>query len=258
MIKARNCPACDSTFFAKQPAQFAPFITFTVYPAVKNTTACTCNDCGTIFALQRFEAFEMKQIYGDYRSGEYNARREEHEPGYTKMAKLFDHPVELAARHNAMNNFLCDQNVVPKRILDYGGDRGQFIPAIFPFAEKFVFEVSGVKAIDGVKNLKKIATLKTTEKFDLVLCLNVLEHLPAPIEAVRWLRKACGGYVFIDVPFDLERGRQNVFHEHITFFTSEGLAELVERVGFKVVKTEIVTIDSPRKKSSSLFLLAEI
>lgn len=259
MHLAHNCPACNSPRFTHRPAIFAEFITYTVRPPVKNTATGICQDCGTVFSVKRFDHTEMADIYKNYRGRDYTRRRNQIEKGYAKISRSFDHPMDLKRRHKLVEKFIGEDLRFVQRVLDYGGDKGQHIPPCFGArSDKYVFEVSDAVPIAGVIKINKIATLKH-HNFGFVLCSNVLEHLPRPIFSVKHLRHASklGALLFIDVPFEIERGMQNVFHEHINFFTVEGLTALVQREKFEVIRTGIVQIKTKRGDKRAIFLLAK-
>lgn len=71
-----------------------------------------------------------------------------------------------------------------KLLLDYGGDCGQFIPKFLSLSEKFVFDLSDSKAVDGVTKLNSIEG----RKFDFIMCCHVLEHTNQPFEELSGLK----------------------------------------------------------------------
>ena len=77
--------------------------------------------------------------------------------------------------------------------------------------------------------------------FDLVLCLEVIEHVPDPQAAVRELARVCSGDLVVSVPFEpwfragsLLRGKYvrtlGNHPEHVNHFNRRSLAELLEPV----------------------------
>jgi 2-polyprenyl-3-methyl-5-hydroxy-6-metoxy-1,4-benzoquinol methylase len=80
--------------------------------------------------------------------------------------------------------------------------------------------------------------------FDAVTIWEVLEHLPDPSNGLKQVRKLLkpGGFIFIQVPniespvFKLFHGRWHNFsiHNHVTFFSSNVLKALLERLGYDV------------------------
>ncbi|HEY1099821.1 MAG TPA: methyltransferase domain-containing protein [Myxococcota bacterium] len=85
-------------------------------------------------------------------------------------------------------------------IVDFGGDRGQFIPRSFG-ARRFVYEVSDAEPVDGVTRI----VTPGAERFDLVMHTNVLEHDTAPRAAFSrftndWV--APGALLYLEVPYE--------------------------------------------------------
>ena len=74
-----------------------------------------------------------------------------------------------------------------------------------------------------------------SNRFDLVTCNQVLEHVKNPFDVVKELKRVCkpGGYLFYSVPF--------YYVEHMIpydyyRFTSYGTRHLAESVGFEIVE----------------------
>jgi 2-polyprenyl-3-methyl-5-hydroxy-6-metoxy-1,4-benzoquinol methylase len=75
--------------------------------------------------------------------------------------------------------------------------------------------------------LLNIETGFLVEKFDIVLCLQVLEHLVYPEKAIHHLMKmaAPGGILIVTVP----DGREDNFSGHINFWSSESFLYFLQR-----------------------------
>ena len=93
----------------------------------------------------------------------------------------------------------------------------------------------------------------TNKKQDIVLLINVLEHLRTPYETLVNIRKhliASNGMLIIDVPneynaFQLTANKEYDLKEwwlappkHINYFTPSSLQHLLHKAGFKMVKQE--------------------
>jgi SAM-dependent methyltransferase len=121
-----------------------------------------------------------------------------------EYAFVFDNLVELA----------------PKTILDIGTGKSSF-PSLL--------RTSGylVKAIDNIKDYwpsgmvnrhfhiidDNILDTKLNEKFDVVTCISVLEHIEKPTLAVKNMIKLVrpGGYLFISFPYNEKEYCKNVY-----------------------------------------------
>ncbi len=78
------------------------------------------------------------------------------------------------------------------------------------------------------------------KKYDLIASSHTLEHVPDPYQHLKVLREICSddGYLFIEVPamdtmvkalrFD------QVFHQHIHYFSLYSLSQILNRAGWKI------------------------
>ena len=225
-----------------------------------------CNQCGLVFSQIRFDADEMGRIYHGYRGEEYVRVRSIFEPWYADLAKSEkeNSKANIQLRQEKMYNFLSDFSSFSdiKSVLDYGGDRGQFIPSFFLDAKKFVYEISGFDAVEGVTLLTSLKELAALECISFVMCSNVLEHLPFPEDFFRQVDNIVdqNTYLFIDVPYDgadvtVHGSHPIFFHEHINYFSQKSLAALLASNGYSLLKIEVVQCNLGEVKS--IFALAQ-
>lgn len=269
-----ECVCCKSERIQKKLGFFQPFISNKVmdYPVsqinignsqpffpILFTNSIKCLDCNFVFSQVRFEDAEMQKIYSSYRNDEYASLRNIFEPGYIEINKrIGKDPLEIKNRAEALYKFLQSEVDINKiiSVLDYGGDSGQHIPSFFSEAQKFVYDVSGVDAAEGVTKI----TEDNKNTFDFVMCSNVLEHLPFPLQEFKaiekWLHK--DSIVFIDVPNEMSdlEDHPTVFHEHINYFTEPSITALLEKYGFQIQKIETVHLDFGWVQGKSIFVLA--
>lgn len=217
-----NCVVCSSAHITKYLGQFAPFLAHRLfdyplvhvnfgdrlYPPMLLTNSIRCEACGFIFSQLRPDPDEMARLYKGYRGEEYMALRKSFEPESRHVIAFSgNHPVEIASRQAAAEGFLGDavDLAAIRRVLDYGGDQGQHIPAMFDGCERYVYEISGVDAVPGVK---LVHTLRGLGNMDFVIAANVLEHVSYPLDLMRELRSVCGRdtLLFIDVPLETHDG----------------------------------------------------
>jgi hypothetical protein len=228
------------------------------------TRSLQCQGCGLVFSQLRLEA-EMGSLYQDYRGEQYTRIREGLEPGYAALnAKLVWNPEIAEARDRILTAFLADvapPEAVPT-LLDYGGDKGQYIPKVYLGCNPEVFDVSGVEPVAGVR----VKFPFTTAAYSLVLCQHVLEHVAWPRETMKTLFKDwVGSWLCIVVPLECpdrirEPHEQPIyFHEHINYFTTEALQRLCRDTGFRVLKTEVKPVPSACNPGNDqwIYLLAE-
>ncbi len=129
-------------------------------------------------------------------------------------------------------------------VLDVGCGQGSFL-------EELQAEFPGIKprGIDLSQSAVKLARERVPsgrfivmditnaaldEKCDLVVCSEVLEHIPDDITALRNLRKMTGKYLLVSTP----QGRMRKFEKQVGHVRNYGAGELVNKVessGFTVL-----------------------
>jgi len=210
-----------------------------------------------IFCNPRFDDAEMSRLYSGYRGEHYTAIREQFEPGYTERnEKIARDPGELDARRRFSSNLIARAGRRFESILDYGGDRGQFIPPQFSHARRFVYEVSGAEPEDGV-----ISVTQPDEQapYDLVMCCHVLEHVPSPVDLLASIAALASdkGLIYLEVPAGIPairyfqaalfRGqlktRRQRFHEHVNAFTQCSLKNMMLAAGVEPLAVQTAFLD---------------
>ena len=175
-----------------------------------------CGSCGLRFFDGRHEDDEMNRLSSGYRGEAYFQSRHRHEFWYLRRHNDetgHDSRV-LSARKSAMEAFLRRHSDAShlSRVLDYGGDSGQFIPDGIG-TEKDVFGVSDASPVPGVRRISDERRLEEGG-YDLVLLNHVLEHSSDPadlLQRVARLMKPGRGVLHVEVPleqYDLDWVRQ--------------------------------------------------
>jgi ubiquinone/menaquinone biosynthesis C-methylase UbiE len=137
-----------------------------------------------------------------------------------------------------------------QRVLEVGCGEGRQLTAIgsrFPDAELVGLDLPDVElteAWDGIESSMVQASALTLpfadNSFDLVMAIEVLEHLPDPEQAMREIARVGSGAVVLSVPWEpvwrlgnLARGRYvgtlGNTPGHIQHFTRRGFARMVGR-----------------------------
>lgn len=203
-----QCPCCGGEPSGQWPALTAPFIA--EYALLAPVTPCRlmeCGSCGLRFFDGRFEEEEVRRLYAGYRGEAYFSARHRHEFWYSRRHNAgtgHDSRI-LAARKAATGRFLLShlESEHLDRVLDYGGDSGQFIPDGIGI-EKDVFEVSDASPVPGVRRVADEQALRPGS-YDLILLNHVLEHAPDPaalLRRVAGLLKERTGILHIEVPLE--------------------------------------------------------
>jgi SAM-dependent methyltransferase len=258
---ARRCICCESERLEHAPAVLMPFVAFRVFgwepaevqpdwglrdlPAGKLYSVCRsmmCEYCGLLFLDMRFDEDEMGALYDDYRGPMYTAIRDRFEQGYSARNALLLEPSSHIERIEAF----LEPHVTPApRVLDWGGGTGINTPFRREATEHDVYDISNSPLVEGahVVSLQEA----TAREYDLIVCSQVLEHLPYPRKVLRQIATAMNSssILYIEVPHeDLVRligdrqqrlSGKHHWHEHINFFTFESLEAVLRQAGFRVV-----------------------
>ncbi len=182
-----------------------------------------CTVCSFRFFDVRLEDTEVERLYSGYRGESYFRERHRWEFWYSKKVNdgIGGDWEEIAERVAALDRFLSphvDKSAI-ESVLDYGGDRGQFIPQSLG-ARKFVYELSDAVPEEGVKRIGSEQELSAM-KFDLILALGVLEHCSDPENVLRKLRTYLSprSLLCIGVPYERygvdSAGKSELYHKYL-------------------------------------------
>ena len=242
---------------------------------------CLCNSCGLHFFSRRFSEEELNTIYSHYRDSSYQKKRQRYEPWYTEKVNLSignDLPT-IKVRQENLKKLICEAHLsgivdLPKVIVDWGGDKGQFIPIFGSSQQSYVYEVSDATPAFGVDRL--FSTDQIEQKLpDLFMVCHVLEHDHGArnlVSKIAALAKP-SSLLYVEVPLDrtevipnrLPPSKQILKHrffwifidfyslvtmrvlklklpfqvlkqsEHVNFFCQKSLVKVVETLDFKLI-----------------------
>jgi len=258
---ANSCVCCNSININSSPAILMPFISHRVFNWIpikirakwklrtlekgmcySICNSLLCRDCGLIFLDLRFTDYEMRKLYDNYRGEEYSQLREKYEPGYLKRNCLLNDEIEYK---NFIEKFLRPFLDLPINILDWGGADGKNSPFKRLRKKLHVFDISDKQVIKAAKSITKLQALKNN--YNLIVCSNVLEHLPYPAnlldEIKKFMKKKT--ILYIEVPYEdlMEKYKNNRalekkrhWHEHINFFSKKSLFKLIKLKNLKLIK----------------------
>jgi hypothetical protein len=199
-----------------------------------------CTKCHLLFLDIRFSEAELGNLYADYRGQEYTYLREQYEPGYRMRNEGLKSGIGYIP---VVESFLEPHVDHPLSILDWGGDTGKNTPFKDKNIKFDIFDISNINVVPGAKIVNK--TEAQANKYKLVVCSNVLEHIPYPADLLLDIRLAMdlNSVLYIEVPqedvvlekkTDLHLHKKH-WHEHINFFTQKSLYALMENAGLKVI-----------------------
>jgi len=237
MHKIVSCPCCNSVDQTSIPAYMSQFVvwrTSGVKPESNlSNLLIQCNHCNYYFSDTRFTDEELARLYAGYRDQQYNQMRIECEPNYQAVVYSELH---IKKRKEFIDRLISQHVTNVKSIIDYGGDDGKYIPAMFDGADRYVYDVSGADTLPGIKKYDPAQK----QKFDLVMNCQVLEHVADINQLIDNLKALANSYLYIEVPaYRKPPARDIVIGEHINFFRKSSLVALLNRHDVQLVDTAV-------------------
>lgn len=202
MYFINSCPCCASTRLRKWPAVVAPFIArYACGTEPQACSLCECLNCTFRFFDSRLTDSEIATLYAGYRGPAYFDARHRYEFWYSAAANAGignDH-AEIESRKQNLSKLLSERSEPIGSVLDYGGDRGQFIPDYLG-TERYVFEISDATPVPGVSRLESVEG----KQFDFVMLAHVLEHCSDPLKFAGELKQLANNRTtfYFEVPFE--------------------------------------------------------
>ena len=279
---AYSCPICGSNNLETINTVVGDFVMARISSSFDGnnnypTKLCFCKECSFAFFDYRLSEEEVNLLYADYRGSEYQKLRERYECWYTeKVNHAFDSDIVAVQEQRRIIDRIISSNVHKelRTALDYGGNEGRSFTALTGTREKYVFDISGVPTIDGVKSIASYGQLKNYS-FDFIMCNHVFEHLTNPMEMMQNFKEISsdGTVFYIEVPsenpFVKKAGKYSIrknisllfnpnfsiwllakhyfrmkkkpfmpMGEHINFFTKQSICTMAERSGFTVIDVQ--------------------
>lgn len=248
MKKTNECIICNSKKLKVFKAYTSPFITERIWNQKPlNVELDWCKNCNFAFYNPRLEENELKLLYKGYRDENYQQQRYKHEPYYTKEVNdlIGNNKIEIAERKANLFEIL-DKNIDIsniKNVLDFGGDKGQFIIDEFADANKFVFDISGVDAVDNIIKITDYNECKNN-KYDFIMCCHVLEHVESPMEIMQNIKELSdkNTIIYFELPLEFP-----FIYKNLSKFK-----KIIRMIPF--INPLIPNIEELYKKRNSLFI----
>jgi hypothetical protein len=286
MIEVSRCVVCDGELRHLRKALVSPFLATRIW---SRPPFCVdlmqCQACGFTFYNPRLSEEEAARLYSGYRSPEYQQMRHASEPWYTEkfnseLASLNSYDLRRTILKPILRDHLSGRTI--RRVLDYGGDRGDLVVGLVEGAKPFVYEISGIPPADGVTSV----TDPTECKADLIVNSNVLEHVGFPRQFLQEIVKIAqpGCLIFVEVPCESPFGLLRIMkriaqigvmaltrpvlarymlspaslymmHEHINYYTEQSLATAMHSAGCSVEATGTYVVDNQAGRGSLVWCL---
>ena len=262
MEKVSACLICGGNNLKKYNTKVSDFVSIrTSIAPSRSTRLCYCKDCSFGFYEDRLNDEENALLYAGYRGPEYQAIREKCEPWYTKaLNDGLNNDITGLSEQKRVIEAIIQKNITKelKVALDYGGNEGRTFTDLIGTKEKYVFDISGIQTLAGVKSIASFEEL-TDHQYDFIMCNHLFEHLSYPLDILKRLDKIGDKdtYYYIEVPsespfspdketlwFVLRRFyhtrvcRKSPFYpmgEHVNFYTPQSMRIMLERNGFTVL-----------------------
>ena len=253
---ASSCVCCGGTALERSAAVLMPFLAHRIYnwePACIDESwglktiasghayslcnSLLCKQCRLLFLDIRFSDAEMSRLYEDYRGVAYTRLRERYEPGYAERNANFVAGINYMDEVEA---FLKPLLPTTLSILDWGGDTGVNTPFKHGNGNTVhIYDISGIESSGQFKNVSLQSA--RLQSYDLVVCSNVLEHVPYPLQLLQQIQTVMhkDTVLYLEVPLenhvyaspndeDLLTKKRH-WHEHINFFSAPSLHALLAR-----------------------------
>jgi 2-polyprenyl-3-methyl-5-hydroxy-6-metoxy-1,4-benzoquinol methylase len=278
------CVCCGSPQLKKSPAILMPFVAERVFGwqpveitkdwglntiqpgmAYSVCNSVQCEMCQFLFLDIRFDDSEMNNLYHGYRETTYVEMREKYETGYKERNATLNAGVSYLAE---IEKFLMPYLNFPVSILDWGGDTGKNSPFKEQNKTLHIYDISDKPVIDGAKKVDKNTLTETV--YDLIVCSNVLEHIPYPEEVILDIKNFMSkdSILYIEVPLenliqeaktliDIHTKKKH-WHEHINFYNEDALEKLLSRCGFSLLKLEKLKVTCLKKVSYHILIACQL
>jgi SAM-dependent methyltransferase len=203
-----------------------------------------------LFLDIRFSDSEISRLYRGYRGDEYTTLRERYEPGYKARNDRLTEGVDYLDEVEA---FLAPYLPTNITLLDWGGDTGVNTP--FRGNPANIIHLHDISGIETTGAISRVSVQTATQhNYDLVVCSNVLEHVPYPtvlLEDIKQVMRS-STVLYLEVPREnlvcenLDPAsllsKKKHWHEHINFFSETSLKALLLSTGLSILSFKIHNI----------------
>jgi SAM-dependent methyltransferase len=184
-------------------------------------SADACQTCKTIYQNPSITPDELERYY---RSGSY---RLEHPPASNSEEDRADRLAMLIDRFK----------INPKSILDVGCDSGTLLKTL---EVEHYAKILGLEYDKEYANIEEMVYRKedVTDTFDLITCIHVMEHMPNPVEELKWMLSKLnpGGTILLEMPTYLCNDLSHLFVP-----TQEGIELMLDGLGLDYFYADLGT-----------------
>ncbi len=206
-----------------------------VAPLFQAANVWKCPRCGLIFRKPRPRDEELSGLYRECYSPRRIATGSTGQAGTTlslarRYVRCLSKLVEL--RGKKVLDFGAGLGTISLALMEYGAD----VIALDPFAWDVCERV-------GIRSYSSLSELPEHMRFDGVVAIDVLEHVPFPWDTLQELRKLLvpDGWIYVstltikglNALIRKEHWREILKKEHLTFFTPRTLERMLKQAGFQ-------------------------
>lgn len=240
--------------FGHEPLEILPEWGFRdLRPGIAYTlcNSLQCQSCGLLFLDYRFNQAQMAALYSGYRDARYTRERDRFEPGYA--ANRAGYFAQRAPYIADVERCLTPHLPEHPRILDWGGGSGINTPFLGRSNTLHIHDISDAPCVAGAEPIP--AGALGIQQYDLLVCSQVLEHVPYPQQVLAEMLPALGPQtlLYLEVPYEpliqaapgsLDLApRKHHWHEHINFFSPESLIRLLQGFELRCIEQHVLRSD---------------
>lgn len=262
MIDLLHCPACKATGHAIlgeiliqqsnpprdiQQAGINALLKCVLQESTALVKTLYCQTCSHVFLSPSFSDDELNRLYSDLcvkeTKKQYRLSEKASGKSWAEQNKLpsGDYQLKKTKRGNlyrARRLWEIVHTVNPgdpiDKILDYGAQTGELTQA-FVSSKRFAYDKNiGVLNDEKVRALRAHSDICLMAPYDLIVLSHVLEHVPKPLELLRFLNDQLSdnGILYIEVPLEycgsVLRKKPIPLGPHINYFSRKSMQACIE------------------------------
>lgn len=228
-----------------------------------------CSNCGHIHNAVRLSAQEVTELYARFRDQEW--RNESPDQYFDRITSLPNAQSENVQKIRVIDEVTGISQRSGGRVLDVGCGGGVLIETMRRalVGEWSYFGVEPTSSFAELASRRTGATVLNTnytsklfgdQKFDLITCCQVLEHLDSPRQLLSdvLLDLTAEGFFYLEVPdvadfSTLPENHDRFMVQHISYFSEPVLRRALEAVGLEIVHRGVTT--TVRGRNNLWFIL---
>tara|TARA_R110000824_G_scaffold58774_1_gene158545 strand:- start:5767 stop:6990 length:1224 start_codon:yes stop_codon:yes gene_type:complete len=200
-----------------------------------------CTKCGQIQTLSKTSPKER------YRSHDYSYTSANSQTAKNHWIQFTD--TVSKALHLEADSYIIEVGSNDGFLLEQFKSAGHTVLGID--AASYVAEIAQQRGIDTIVSIFDSGAVEAVKRehpreADVVIANNVFNHSENPLSFAHGAHALlrAGGYFVYELPYWLcsvdSQKIDQVYHEHVSYFTARSSAELMARTGFNIIKTEVV------------------